>query len=105
MRSHREALWRHEEVPDLRDQAGVIVPGKAQEEQAARSGVETEVASGSPYIGMHELEAAARRLEGKDVSFICLDCMGCTAEMKRRVSETEGRPVILQWTLIARLAD
>lgn len=88
---------------------GVIVPDKAQEEQVSRwwklSGVETEVASGSPYIGMHEVEAAAYRLKDKDVSFICLDCMGYTAEMKRRVSEITGKPVILPRTLVARLAD
>lgn len=88
---------------------GVIVPDKDQEEQVAGwwkiSGVDTEVASGSPYLGMHEVEAAANRLKGKDISFICLDCMGYTLEMKRRVSEITGKPVILPRTLIARLAD
>lgn len=88
---------------------GVIVPDKSQEEQVARwwnmSGVQTEVASGSPYLGMHEVEAAAYRLKGKDISFICLDCMGYTVEMKRRVSEITGKPVILPRTLVARVAD
>jgi protein AroM len=88
---------------------GVIVPDKAQEEQVAKwwklSGVETEVASGSPYLGMNEVEDAARRLEGKDVSFICLDCMGYTVEMKNRVAEITGKPVILPRTLVARIAD
>lgn len=88
---------------------GVIVPDKAQEEQVAKwwhmSGVLTEVASGSPYLGMHEVEAAAYGLKGKDISFICLDCMGYTVEMKRRVAAITGKPVILPRTLVARLAD
>lgn len=90
-------------------EVGIIVPDKAQEDQVSRwwklSGVETVVASGSPYIGMHEVEEAANRLKGQDISFICLDCMGYTVEMKRRVGEITGKPVILPRTLIARLAD
>ncbi len=88
---------------------GIIVPDKSQEEQVSKwwklSGVETVVASGSPYLGMHEVEEAARHLEGKDISFICLDCMGYTVEMKKRVAEITGKPVILPRTLVARIAD
>ncbi len=88
---------------------GIITPDQSQVEQVIswwrESGVETEVVSGSPFINMDAVTYAARELNCKDVSLICLDCMGYTIEMKNQVSEITGKPVILPRTLVARIAD
>lgn len=88
---------------------GLIVPDKAQEEQVRRrwqaSGIDVTIAIASPYKELDEVLAAAEELKTEDLAFICLDCMGFTVEMKKKVSEITGKPVILPRTLMARIID
>lgn len=88
---------------------GIITPDQSQVEQVIgwwrESGVDTEVVAGSPYTTMDSITYAARQLKSKDLSLICLDCMGYTIEMKNKVSEITKKPVILPRTLVARIAD
>ncbi len=88
---------------------GLIVPDQAQKNQVQKrwqdSGIDVTLAIGSPYKGLEEVLAAAEELNGEDVAFICLDCMGFTVEMKKRVSQITGKPVLLPRTLMARILD
>ena len=101
----------HEVVRQLArgKKAGVIAPDQTQVEQLKRwwqsSGVNVEVVSASPYEDMEGVSSAALELLSRDVSLICLDCMGYSIEMKHVVAQLTGKPVILPRSLVARVAN
>lgn len=86
---------------------GLIVPDEAQAEHIqgwwVEQGIDTQVAVGSPYLGMAGIEDAAHQLANQDLQLIIADCIGYTVAMKERIREITGIPVILPRTLIARI--
>lgn len=86
---------------------GVLVPEPDQIGQAyhtwGKSGVNVEVTSASPYLEFEKIEAAASFFKDKDLAFICTDCMGFTMEMKHRIQEITGLPVLLPRTLVVQI--
>lgn len=86
---------------------GVIIPDHGQidsvREWWAAAGLELEVEVASPYGDKEEVKAVASRFMEKDISYIVLDCMGYTSEMKKMVSKESGKFVMLPRTMIARL--
>ena len=65
---------------------GILVPEPDQVEQAFDKVVE-----------------AASFFKGKNLAFICTDCMGFTMEMKHQIQEVTGLPVLLPRTLVVRI--
>lgn len=88
---------------------GVLTPDPLQVEQVKQwwhdSGVDVEVVSASPYEDMGAVCSAAPELRSRDVSLICLDCMGYSLQMKRMVAQLTGKPVILPRSLVARIVN
>lgn len=86
---------------------GVLVPEPDQVEQAYRawgdSGVEILAASASPYLEMERIEKAAECFRDQGLAFICADCMGFSVEMKHRIQEIAGIPVLLPRTMVVRV--
>lgn len=86
---------------------GILVPEPDQVEQAyhtwGQSGIAIEATSASPYLEFDKIIEAASFFEGKDLAFICTDCMGFTMEMKHRIQEITGLPVLLPRTLVVRI--
>lgn len=86
---------------------GVLVPEPDQIDQAYRtwgsSGAEILAVSASPYLEMEKIERAARQFREQDLAFICADCMGFSMEMKHRIQEITGLPVLLPRTLVVRI--
>ena len=86
---------------------GVLVPMPDQVQQAydfwGASGVDVFVASASPYLGFEDVREAGRLFAGKDLAFLCTDCMGFSAAMKEALEQTSGLPVLLPRTLAARI--
>lgn len=91
------------------ESAAVIVPDRSQikqcKERWARMQGKVKVVSGSPYLGMQEVESAARQLQDWQGSLIVMDCMGYSQKMKEMVQSVTGKPVILPRTLLARIAQ
>lgn len=83
----------------------VMVPDPSQVEQArtwwGSAGMDVEVASASPYQGIDGVMRAAAKFRGSDCSFLCLDCMGYTSEMRFAAREASGLDVLLPRTLVA----
>lgn len=90
-----------------RKKIGVLVPEPDQVEQAYRtwgkSGVDILAASASPYLEMEKIEKAAETFIDQDLAFICTDCMGFSMEMKHRIQEITGLPVLLPRTLVVKI--
>ncbi|MBR2834714.1 MAG: AroM family protein [Coriobacteriales bacterium] len=86
---------------------GVLVPVPGQVEQAyeswGASGVDIFATCASPYLEFSEVVKAASIFAGKDLAFVCCDCMGYTTQMKQAVSEACGLPVLLARSLAARI--
>lgn len=86
---------------------GVLVPEPDQVAQAFQnwgaSQVSIEATAASPYLDFHKIEEAASFFKDKDLTFICTDCMGFTMEMKHRIQEITGLPVLLPRTLVVRI--
>lgn len=86
---------------------GVLVPEPDQIAQAyqnwGKMGISVEVTSASPYLEFEKVEEAAHFFKDKGLSFICTDCMGFTMEMKHRIQEITGLPVLLPRTLVVQL--
>ena len=86
---------------------GILVPVPDQVEQAyhtwGKSGISIEATSASPYLEFDKVVEAASFFEDKDLAFICTDCMGFTMEMKHRIQEITGLPVLLPRTLVVRI--
>lgn len=100
----------HGVTPHLTDKGkvGVITPDKDQVEQAKRKWLETGkdiiVVNGSPYGDSSEIDEAIRQLnQYKDIDVIAMDCIGYTEEMKERVAQGTGKPVVLARTIVARV--
>ena len=88
---------------------GIIVPEKEQIPQMRQWwSVDSEnliAACGSPYGEIKHVEAAAEELRDQGAELVYLDCMGYTREMKKKVSEITGKPVILPRMLIVRIIN
>ena len=84
---------------------GVIIPSSAQVEQTKKKwgDVNLVVAVASPYENQEKLQEAARRLQAENVDLVVLDCIGYTRQMKKKVKEITGKPVILSRTIVARV--
>lgn len=101
----------HAVVQKLADgrKIGLLVPEADQVEQAYRfwgeSGIQVEVTHASPYLEFEKVRQAASFFKGKDLAFVCTDCMGYSAQMKRAVEEVCGLPVILPRTLVMRIVN
>lgn len=85
----------------------VMVPEPEQENQARKwwgaCGIQVQTVSATPYGSIGKIEDAARSLHGCGASFLCLDCMGFTQEMKCIAGKASGLPVLLPRTLIASI--
>ena len=83
-----------------------VTPSEKQLEQSQKKwdgyGLEVKSYAASPYGEMEAVEAAAREIAKTDADLVLLDCIGYTAEMKRRVAEITGKNVILSRTILAR---
>ena len=101
----------HSVVQKLADgkKIGLLVPMPDQIPQGYRfwggSGVDVEITSASPYLEFEKVRQAAEFFKGKDLAFICTDCMGYSVEMKRAIEEVTGLPVILPRTLVVRILN
>ena len=87
---------------------GIIVPDEKQKNKAYENWGKTKVdivpKSASPYIGdFTDLINVSDEFKEEEVSFIVLDCMGYSSEMKKIVQERSEKPVILSRTIIARV--
>lgn len=86
---------------------GVLVPEPDQIAQAyhtwGKSGVCIEATSASPYLEFEKVVKAAEFFKDKGLAFICTDCMGFTMEMKHRIQDVTGLPVLLPRTLVVRI--
>lgn len=86
---------------------GVLVPMPDQVQQAyefwGKSGVDIFVASASPYLDFADVKEAGKQFAGKDLAFLCTDCMGFSVAMKEALEQTSGLPVLLPRTLAARI--
>lgn len=99
----------HAVVPKLasRGKIGVFNPDTDQIKQCqeiwGQSVATVEAVAGSPYGDSQEIVDAANKLKTRDVDVIVMDCIGYNVEMKNRVREITGKPVILARTLVARV--
>jgi len=84
---------------------GVIIPSSEQIEQTKKKwgDVNLVVAVASPYENPEQIQQAAKTLLTKNVDLTVLDCIGYTRQMKQKVKEITGKPVILARTIIARV--
>lgn len=84
---------------------GVIIPSSEQIEQTKKKwgAVDPVVAVTSPYENPEQIQQAAKTLLTKNVDLTVLDCIGYTRQMKQKVKEITGKPVILARTIIARV--
>jgi protein AroM len=84
---------------------GVIIPSSEQIGQTKKKwgDVNPVVAVASPYENPEQIQQAAKTLLTKNVDLTVLDCIGYTRQMKQKVKEITGKPVILACTVIARV--
>lgn len=86
---------------------GVLTPSADQtvqmEEKWSPLVDRVHVIPASPYDGLDGVIQAAKRLPAEDLDLIVLDCIGYTLEMKQKVRQITGKPVILPRTLLAHL--
>lgn len=88
---------------------GVILPLEEQRDQIKQKwenqGFHMEYAVASPYHHDHiSFQKAAEELGTKGVDCIIMDCMGYTQEMKQKVRQMSGEPVVLSRSIVARVA-
>lgn len=90
-----------------RKKIGVLVPEPEQIKQAhhfwGQKGISIEAVSASPYLSFEKVIEASDFFCGKDLAFICTDCMGFTMEMKHAIQEKTGLPVLLPRTLVVQI--
>lgn len=87
------------------EKVGIIIPNEDQVESSIRfwaeSGVKVVVKTVSPYTeGIEEFSKKAKDFKDEDVSFIVLDCMGYSMEMKKMVLEKSKKPVLLSRSFV-----
>jgi protein AroM len=84
---------------------GVIIPSSGQMEQTEKKWIDVNhvVAVASPYEDPEKVVEAAKKLQTKNVDLTVLDCIGYTRQMKQKVREITGKPVILARTILARV--
>ncbi len=85
---------------------GVIIPSLEQIEQTKKKwgDVNPVIVAASPYGHLARVEEAAKILQAKNVDLTVLDCIGYTRQMKQKVKEITGNPVVLARTIVARLS-
>lgn len=85
---------------------GVVIPSSEQIEQTKKKWghLNPVVAVTSPYENSEGIQEAAKKLRAKNVDLTVLDCIGYTKQMKQKVKEITGKPVILPRTLLATLS-
>ena len=85
---------------------GVIIPSSEQTEQTRKKwgDLNPVIAVASPYENPEKIEEAAKTLQAKNVDLTVLDCIGYTRQMKRKVKEITGKPVIQASTIVARIS-
>ncbi len=100
----------HSTAPSLvgKGKLAVITPDKDQIDQSkekwSESGADVVVVSGSPYSEEDELAKAIEELKKyEDIDLIVMDCIGYNLDMKKRVAEGTGKPVVLARTMVARV--
>lgn len=100
----------HGVTPQLvgKGKIAVITPDEKQIEQSKKkwseTGVEVVVVKGSPYGEAEELDLAIDELNKlSDIDIVVMDCIGYNQDMKARVSEGTGKPVVLGRTIVARV--
>lgn len=89
---------------------GVIVPDKSQIDQSINNWKDTErdilIKAVSPYVDFYNnIEKEALELKNEDLSLIVLDCMGYSLEMKEKVRQITGKPVLLPRIIMAKLLE
>ncbi|RLI41149.1 hypothetical protein DRO59_07660 [Candidatus Bathyarchaeota archaeon] len=84
---------------------GVVIPSFGQIRQAEKKwkNLNPVITVASPYEKPEKIEEAAEKLHVKNVDLTVLDCIGYTGQMKQRVREITGKPVILARTVLARV--
>jgi protein AroM len=84
---------------------GVIIPSSEQIEQTKEKWIDVNrvVAVASPYENPEKVAEAAKTLQARNVDLTVLDCIGYTRQMKQKVKEITGKPVILACTILARV--
>lgn len=89
---------------------GVIIPDGSQIDQSLKyweeSGNEISIKAISPYKDFYDnVEKEALQLKEEDVPLIVLDCMGYSLEMKDKVKQITGKPVLLPRIVMAKLLE
>jgi len=88
---------------------GILVPLPEQKEQFKRewllSGINTAIASGSPYRGKEIYLKGIEELSNKEIPLIVMDCIGYSKEMKQKAKKLTDIPIVLPRTLIARVIN
>lgn len=87
----------------------VLVPDGEQTAEAmvqwSSLGLAVQVFPVSPYDGTWEdFQSVAERIMETEGSYVLLDCMGYSSEMKHKIEEVSGKTVLLPRTLSAAIA-
>lgn len=86
---------------------GIITPLAEQVAQAATHFQDAQekvvIVPASPYTSVDEISPAANILKSEGVDLSILHCIGYTLDMKKRVKELTGKPVILARSLTAQI--
>jgi protein AroM len=104
-------LLLHSIVKDVASgKIGVIVPDNSQIDQSIEyweeGGNEIFVRAVSPYKSFFDnIEKEALDFKKEELSLIVLDCMGYSLEMKEKVKEITGKPVLLPRIVMAKLLE
>ncbi|WP_084604247.1 AroM family protein [Sporanaerobacter acetigenes] len=89
---------------------GVIVPDSSQIDQTIEywreGGNDIFVRAVSPYKDFFDnIEKEALDFKNEELSLIVLDCMGYSLEMKKKVKEITGKPVLLPRIVMSKLLE
>lgn len=83
----------------------VLVPlpeqKEASEEKWRKEGLGVSVAALSPYEKKVGQAAVFRQIQAASPDFIVLDCIGYPLELKRRIQQETGKPVLLPREILA----
>lgn len=100
----------HGVTPQLvyKGKVAVITPDQEQIVQSQKkwseTGADVIVVKGSPYSKEDEIAEAIEELNKFiDIDIVVMDCIGYNQDMKNKVSEGTGKPVVLARTIVARV--